>query len=110
MLIYFLYAIIFVMAVGYSKAGRPCFVAEIDLSNDRELALRDAFYKACAGLRYRDIMALSRALNVAPITVETWKYSLRFPRRDIAYQVIDWVNAGKPMTKRRPFPAKPGML
>ena len=98
------------MAVACSRAGRPCFVADIDLSNDKEMVLRDAFHNACSDLRYRDIMALSRALKVAPITVETWKYSLRFPRRDIAQQVIDWVEAGKPMKQRRPFPESPGMF
>jgi hypothetical protein len=98
------------MSVTYSKAGRPCFVAVIDFSNDRELALRDAFHKACASFCHRDMMALSRALNVAPITVRTWKYGLRFPRKDIAQEIIDWVNVGKPMEQRRPFPENPGML
>ena len=98
------------MAVTCSRAGRPCFVAEIDLSDDREMALRDAFYKACETFRYRDIMALSRALHVAPITVQTWKYGLRFPRRDIAHEVIDWVNAGKPMKQVRPFPETVSMI
>lgn len=98
------------MAVTYSKAGRPCFVADIDFSNDRELALRDAFYKACNSFSYRDMMALSRALNVAPITVRTWKYGLRFPRRDIAKEVIDWVNEGKPMKQVRPFSENFNML
>ena len=98
------------MAVTYSKAGRPCYVAVIDFRNDRELALRDAFHKVCSSFNYRDKMALSRALHVAPITVETWKYGLRFPRKDIAQQVMDWVNAGKPMKQERPYPVNPGML
>lgn len=98
------------MAVTYSKAGRPCFVADIDFSNDRELALRDAFHKVCSKFCYRDIMAISRAMNVTPNTVETWKYGLYFPRRDIAQQIIDWDKAGKPMKQRRPFSERPGML
>ena len=98
------------MAVTYSKAGRPCFVAVIDFSNDRELALRDAFHKACGSFNYRDVMALSRALHVAPITVRTWKYGLRFPRKDIAQEVIDWVRADKPMKQTRPFPESFNML
>lgn len=98
------------MAVIYSKAGRPCFVADIDFSNDRELALRDAFHEACSKFCYRDIMALSRAMRVTPNTVETWKYGIYFPRRDVAQQVIDWVNAGKPMKQVRPFSESFNML
>lgn len=104
MILYFLYSIIYEMAVSCSRAGRPCFVADIDFSNDEELARRDAFHNACRGFCYRDIAALSRACKVSMTTVENWKYGLTFPQKDIAQQVIDWVNAGKPMKQKRPFP------
>ena len=92
------------MAVSCSRAGRPCFVADIDFSNDEELARRDAFHKACKDFRYRDIAALGRMYGVTARTVENWKYGLTFPRKDIAQQIIGWVNAGKPMKQKRPFP------
>lgn len=92
------------MAVICSRAGRPCFVAEIDFGNDLQLAFRDRFRNACSGFRYRDIVAVSRACGVSARTVENWKYGITFPQKDIAQQIIDWVKAGKPMKQVRPFP------
>ena len=86
------------MAIGYSKAGRPRGVAEIDFSSDSELAFWDNFSKACSNLRYAEIMALSRAFGINPKTVEKWKYGLQFPRKEqTAHKVIDWVHRGKPI-------------
>lgn len=90
------------MAVVSVKGGRPRFVADIDFSNDTELAFWDVFYNACAAFRYRDIMALSRALGVGARTVENWKYKLTFPRKGIAQQVIDWDSNGRPMKTVQP--------
>ena len=104
-----MYGILSVMAVS-SRAGRPCFVADINFGNDSELAFRDAFYDACANLHYREIVALSRACGVTSRTVENWKYKLTFPQKDIARQIIAWVEAGKAMKQRRPFPESSGML
>ena len=104
------YDILYAMAVGCSRAGRPCFVADIDFSNDLQLAFRDDFYAACAEFRYREIVALARACGVGISTVENWKYRMTFPRKDIAQQIIDWVARGKPMKQRRPFPEAVGML
>ena len=98
------------MAISISRAGRPYVVADIDFSNDAELALWDEFYEACADFHYAEIMALSRAFGVSPITVERWKYRLTFPRKGIAQQVIDWVNRGKPMRKVSPSQTKSDML
>lgn len=98
------------MAVIYSKAGRPCFVADIDFSNDLQLAFRDAFHKSCSDFKYREIVAVSRACGVTTTTVENWKYGLSFPQKDIAQQIIDWVKAGKPMKQVRPFPESFNML
>jgi len=92
------------MAVSYSRAGRPCFVADIDPSNNEQLAIRDAFHNACKGFAYRDTAGLARMYGVTIRTVENWKYGSTFPRKDIAQQIIDWVNAGKPMKQKRPFP------
>ena len=98
------------MAVTYSKAGRPCFVAVLDFRNDRHLAFRDQFHKACSDFKYRDIVAVSRACGVCRGTVENWKYGLSFPHKDIAQQIIDWVAAGKPMKLVRPFPETFNMI
>lgn len=98
------------MAVSCSRAGRPCYVADIDFSDDLQLAFRDTFRDACSGFRYRDVVAVSRACGVCTTTVENWKYGLTFPQKDIAQQIIDWVKAGKPMTQRRPFPVTAGMV
>lgn len=98
------------MAVTYSKAGRPCLVADIDFSNDEELGFWDEFYKACSDFHYAEIMALSRAFGLSTITIERWKYRLSFPRKGTAQQVIDWVKAGKPMKQVRPFPETFNMI
>ena len=91
------------MTVACVRAGRPCLVADINHSNDKELEFWDRFYKACSNFRYAEIMALSRALGVSSRTVENWKYKLTFPRKGMAQQVIDWVDNNKPMKQVRPF-------
>ena len=110
MLIDFLYGILYVMATSCSRAGRPCFVADFGSSNDRQLAFWDEFVNACSGFRYREIVAVSRACNLTVRAVENWKYGQKFPKKEKAEDIIEWVNAGKPMKQRRPFPEKPGML
>lgn len=110
MLIYFMYGIILAMAVGCSRAGRPCFVADFSSSEDKLLAFQDEFYAMCSKFSYRDIVAVSRACNITPHAVALWKYGLRFPHKDRAEQVMDWVREGKPMIQRRPFPASAGMV
>jgi len=92
------------MAIGCSRAGRPCFVADIDQSQDKVLAFQDEFYGACSDLRYGECMALSRAFNVSYLSVLKWKYRIRCPRKDMAEDIIEWVRAGKPMKQRRPYP------
>jgi len=77
------------MVMTTARIGRPYFVAKINFKNDRELGLRDEFYKVCATFHYREIMALSRALQISDRTVRAWKYKETFPRWDIALAVID---------------------
>lgn len=98
------------MVVSYSRAGRPCLVADIDFSEDKELAFRDEFYQACSDLHYGECMALSRTFSVNYCTVLKWKYKLQFPRKDIAQQIIDWVAQGKPMKKVLPGQTTSDML
>lgn len=85
------------MAVATVGAGRPCAVAVMPFQNDRKVGLLDEFYGICAGFHYREIMAVSRALRVTPRAVESWKYREKFPRWDIAIDIIEWVNQGKPI-------------
>ena len=92
------------MAVSCSRAGRPCFVADMDLSRDRSLAFWDEFVSACSEFHYRDIVAVSRACGLATNTVERWKYGLNYPDKERAEEVLAWVRAGKPMKQQRPFP------
>lgn len=98
------------MVVAIAKRGRPHFVAEINLKTDDELELRDKFDNACAGLNYREIMALSRALGVGSSTVEKWKYGITFPSWYIALRVIDWFRRGKPMREEAPWQSAADML
>ena len=93
---FFCYTIYMVMT---GRTGRPYFVAKIDFENDRTIELMDEFYRACSAFRYREMMALSRALGISDRTIRAWKYKETFPRWDIALQVIDWVKHGKPMEK-----------
>jgi hypothetical protein len=91
------------MVMAIAKAGRPHAVAEIDYDTDKAVALRAEFYAACSSLNYREIMALSRALGVTPVTVSNWKYKIYFPNYNTAHQVIDWVRRGKPMRLEAPW-------
>ena len=91
------------MVVTIPKRGRPCSVAEINFAVDDEIELRERFYEACSGLRYREIMALSRALGVGSSTVEKWKYCITFPSWYVALRVIDWFKRGKPMKEIPPW-------
>jgi hypothetical protein len=88
------------MVMATARTGRPCVVADIPFQNQRKVQLLEEFYAACSTFRYRETMALSRALGVQPSTVENWKYQLTFPRWDIAVDIIEWVKMGKPVTKR----------
>jgi hypothetical protein len=88
------------MAVATGGRGRPCAVAEIPFSNDRKVELLQEFYAVCSTFRYRETVALSRALGVHTKTIQNWKYKQSFPRWDIAVDVIEWVKAGKPCKMR----------
>lgn len=92
-MIYYTYC----MALGTARAGRPYAVAEIPFQNERKVGLLEEFYDACSTFHYREIMAVSRALGVTPVTVGNWKYKTTFPRWDMAVDVIEWVKQGKPI-------------
>lgn len=85
------------MTVATVGAGRPCAVAVIPFQNDRKVGLLEEFYAVCSTFRYRDQMALSRALHITDRAVRSWRYREKFPRWDIAIDVIEWVNQGKPI-------------
>lgn len=86
----------------FARRGRPPLVAKIDFSKDLELEYLDRFHDACSTLRYRDIMALSRALLVNPRTIEAWKYGERRPKIGVILHVIEWVKQGKPAETAQP--------
>lgn len=77
--------------------GRPYFMAQLPPAGlgDR---FYTGFYMACRTFKYRDTVALARALGINPRTIDKWKYGLGFPR-DVrtAFQIIKWVIEGKPM-------------
>jgi hypothetical protein len=98
------------MAVATVGAGRPYSVAEIPFQNARKVALLDEFYRICATFHYPEQMALSRALGVTDRTVRRWRYRESFPRWDIAIDVIEWVNQGKPIRKEHPSQSSGDML
>ena len=96
--------------LALTKRGRPHFVAQLSLETDSELKLRDKFYRICATLRYREVMALSRALGVHPRTVEAWKYKEKMPRWYTAMQVIDWDKRHRPLKLESPWRSAADML
>lgn len=98
------------MVVAISRSGRPSFVAEIDFANDGELELRDKFYAICSTFHYREVMALSRALGIAPFTAERWKYKMTFPSWYVAMQIIDWDRRGRPMKLVPPWQSAADMF
>lgn len=87
------------MITGNKAPGRPVYVADIPFENDRQMVLLDEFYSIAKRLRYRDIVALARALGMTERTVYAWHYGERFPRYDIMIDVIEWAKRGKPMRK-----------
>lgn len=93
---------------GVHPGGAPRYVAVIPFSIAEKQGLIQEFYDACSDFRYRDIMALSRALNLTPQTIQNYKYKTQFPRWEIANDIIKWVKAGKPMERvsqsNRPSP------
>jgi hypothetical protein len=93
----------------FVRQGRPPFVAQLDLGRDPELHIAYKFHDACTTLCYRDIMALSRALNVSQRAIESWKYAERMPSFRVMWYVIRWVKQGKPMTTAKPG-LKTGMI
>lgn len=96
------YVILNTMAVTCARPGRPRLVADIDFSEDTDLAFWDVFYSICANFHYAEVMALSRALGLTDRTIRNWKYRITFPREGVAKQVIDWSDRGKPMKKVLP--------
>jgi hypothetical protein len=94
------------MALATARPGRPCAVAVIPFQNQRKVQLLDEFYAVCATFRYRETVALSRALGIHPRTVENWKYKITFPRWDVAVDVIEWVRLGKPVNMVPPSQRK----
>jgi len=95
--------------VSLTRLGRPRFVAQLG-DTDLAQSYYDDFYNACATLRYRDIMALSRALNVHTRTIESWKYNEKRPDFSIMLEVIDWTKQGKPMFTEQPGQKKVSLL
>ena len=91
------------MVVAISKRGRPYSIAIIDYVNDSELEFREGFYRICANLNYKEMVALQRALSVSDITLRRWKYKLSFPSHYIAQQVIDWDKQDRPMREVPPW-------
>jgi len=85
--------------------GRPYYKAIIDKRDD-DLPLRYAFADAIRSCNYRELMALSRDLNVSYSTLYKWKamdHTQAFPRnRMVAVWIVAWWKAGKPMEKIRP--------
>jgi len=79
--------------------GRPYLVAVVPFSNSEKVQLLDDFYTAVGAFKYAECSALARALNVSIRAVYRWKYRERFPRWDVAIDVIQWVRAGKPVRK-----------
>jgi hypothetical protein len=85
------------MAVAIITCGRPRVMADIDFDNALKRTFIDDFQSGCDTFHYREMMALSRTLGVTPVTVANWKYRIYFPRFDIAADVLDWVQRGKPI-------------
>jgi hypothetical protein len=85
-----------------NRGGRPRYVAVIDESKDLAQPYYDTFYEICNTFKYRDIMALSRALGIHASTVEKWKYRKSMPAFATYLYVIEWVRLGKPMKTELP--------
>lgn len=76
--------------------GRPGRIALLNFQPDRAIDLLEEFREATSSFSYSDVHALSRALGISTRGIEKWKYGETFPDFNVAYQIIDWVNRGKP--------------
>jgi len=83
-----------------SNRGRPIHEAFLDFRTETEYdRLINQFYKVCFALNYREIMALSRVLQVTPRTVQNWKYESTVPKWGIMQWVIRWGELGRPLVQ-----------
>ena len=98
--------------MAWTKAGpgRPYPMADMPFRLAGSGSIRDEFHDVCRSLNYHDIVAISRALRVTERTVEKWKYQERFPKQyEIALDIVDWVNRGKPVVMMLPPQSIAGM-
>lgn len=86
------------MIQGTPAPGRPYYVALVP-RDDTLLEVKTTFYSAVKRLRYREQVALARALHTTPRTVAAWHYGARFPKWEVMLMVIQWHKNGKPMAK-----------
>lgn len=80
-------------------AGRPKIAADIEPTTDKAIEKRDAFFKICQTLSYRDKVHLANGLGVAFRTVERWYYGYSLPDEQIREDVERWYERGKPLKR-----------
>jgi hypothetical protein len=88
---------------GDTIGGRPTHTAIIGIpkSEKRIKKLRNRYQKILWKLSYTEARAICRALNYSKSTFIARKYGHRPPRLEEVIAVINWFNAGKPMTKNK---------
>ena len=88
------------MIIGSKAPGRPYYVADMPFRFNDAASLYQEFAKAAKSFNYRDVVALSRALNMTERTIYAWRYNERYPRRfSIMLDIIEWYKQGKPKIK-----------
>jgi hypothetical protein len=85
------------------RGGRPGYYAVLPtVVDDPMLEVGAKFHEAVHKLRYREVVGLSRSLNMSYGTVLRWRYGLTRPSLEVMVQVIEWVRLGKQLETRKP--------
>jgi hypothetical protein len=86
---------------GRYLPGRPAYYAVLSLTPDYVIGILDAFFKITAKLSYREMIGLSRSLDISYSAILRWKYHLSRPDFQVMMVVIEWAKAGKPLIRKR---------
>lgn len=84
-----------------NSGGRPYYFATLPPEKPRILVI-GRFYDIIDVLSSAEMKGLARALYRSPHTVaKKWKYRQCCPPYDVMLRVIEWDDAGRPLTKRK---------
>ena len=85
--------------------GRPAFYAVLPFDKVNDLPIYKRYYRVIRSLKYREVIGLARALNVAYGTVLGWRYCRCTPSLLVMLLIIEWGKQGKPLEQKKREPS-----